>query len=255
MKMISSRAKVLLILQTLLTLLTSSFAFALSRRPPYNNGASSLVNHGRSMLTSLAMIPNNNKKNSKRSKSNQQQHQQQRTSGYHYSQSNHTKYASSTTFLDATKRGGGQSQRRDGEALSPPTTTSKKSNDTPSSSIKAQLSALTSKLSTITKPLITNKKAQGRIILLFVSFLYGTLNVSLRGIYGTDGAPVASVLSLVRQCLSVLSFIPIIMAANNNSSKGKEIAVKSDEDGKEEGVRPMWMSALELALWNFGAQV
>ena len=65
----------------------------------------------------------------------------------------------------------------------------------------------------------------------------------------------ASVLSLVRQCLSVLSFIPIIMAANNNSSKGKEIAVKSDEDGKEEGVRPMWMSALELALWNFGAQV
>ena len=75
----------------------------------------------------------------------------------------------------------------------------------------------------------------------------------------------ASVLSLVRQCLSVLSFIPIIIASNNSSSstskmmeddvdKGKEIAMQSDA-GKEDGVRPMWMSALELALWNFGAQV
>ena len=98
----------------------------------------------------------------------------------------------------------------------------------------------------------------------------GTLNVTLRAIYASDGAPVASVLSLVRQCLSVLTFIPIIASVNNRNKKGKEEdslgyfedsdddwsqVVSSNTEEEQEKKRPMWLAAFELAFWNFGAQV
>jgi len=71
------------------------------------------------------------------------------------------------------------------------------------------------------------------------------------------------VLSLVRQLLSVLAFVPILIASNKENAKREE-----EESGKyweeldqrsEDGVigektRPMWIAALELSFWNFGAQ-
>ena len=153
-------------------------------------------------------------------------------------------YTHNDTFLDATKRGEGNrggGQQRDGEAISATTTTTK-------------TSSITDKLSSITSSITSSKTAQGRLILLFVAFLYGTLNVTLRGIYATEGPPAASVLSLVRQLLSVATFIPIMIASEKNSKSSTDIEESSSKVEEEEGIRPMWMSALELALWNFGAQ-
>lgn len=133
-----------------------------------------------------------------------------------------------------------------------------------------------SKLSSITQTITSSRKARGRAILLLVSFLYGTLNVSLRAIYASDGAPAASVLSFVRQCLSVLTFIPIIASVNRNNGAGEEKereeslgnyfedsnekwswsqeGSKTDVEEDESKNRPMWLAAAELAFWNFGAQ-
>ena len=111
----------------------------------------------------------------------------------------------------------------------------------------------------------SSKTAKGRVILLFVAFLYGTLNVTLRAIYASDGAPTASVLSLVRQCLSVLTFIPIIASANirnnaagNETEREENLGIKVSSTSFEEdesNSRPMWLAAAELAFWNCGAQV
>ena len=95
---------------------------------------------------------------------------------------------------------------------------------------------------------------------MLVSFLYGTLNVTLRAIYASNGAPTASVLSLVRQCLSVLTFIPIIASVNrsNAASEEDDLEIKVGHTSVQENEsnnRPMWLAAAELAFWNCGAQV
>lgn len=126
--------------------------------------------------------------------------------------------------------------------------------NSPSSQQEGGTNIIVSKLSSITETITSSKTAQGRAILLLVSFLYGTLNVSLRAIYASDGAPAASVLSLVRQCLSVLTFIPIIISVNSNKNGGEERFSSYLEDSDDEEMkRPMWIAAFELAFWNFGA--
>ena len=37
--------------------------------------------------------------------------------------------------------------------------------------------------------------------------------------------------------------------------KREEVSLANRDDGTVEKVRPMWLAALELAFWNFGAQV
>ena len=154
-------------------------------------------------------------------------------------------------YASSNRQGGDSGNRRDGDAITD-------RNDSEGSSNTNSLLPSTAAME--------NKAMQGRIILLFVSFLYGTLNVSLRAIYATDGAPVASVLSFIRQCLSVLIFIPIYIA----TEQSKNIYEKGDGDkdtntntnvgdgkrkeGEEEDIKPMLLAGLELALWNFGAQ-
>ena len=121
-----------------------------------------------------------------------------------------------------------------------------------SSSIVSRAAAMAG---AVVESVATSKKARGRATLLLVAFLYGTLNVTLRAIYATDGPPAASVLSLVRQVLSIASFVPIFAAARaGNEDVGSESEERRVQplDGAE--VRPMWMSALELAFWNFGAR-
>ena len=94
------------------------------------------------------------------------------------------------------------------------------------------------------------------MILLFVALLYGTLNVVLRGIYASDGPPAASVLSFVRQILSVIAFIPLLAYSKEDDTNSSDLDHMSNANTEVEKVaRPMWMAALELAFWNFGAQV
>ncbi|KAL7458151.1 hypothetical protein ACHAWC_009704 [Mediolabrus comicus] len=162
--------------------------------------------------------------------------------GGHSSTFRHKKKQQLTSVYAADKKGG-NSQDKTIEINSP------------SSQQEGGTNIIVSKLSSITETITSSKTAKGRAILLLVSFLYGTLNVSLRAIYASDGAPAASVLSLVRQCLSVLTFIPIILSVNSNKKGGEETSFSSylEDSDDEEMKRPMWMAAFELAFWNFGA--
>uniref|UniRef100_A0A7S2V7U9 EamA domain-containing protein n=1 Tax=Entomoneis paludosa TaxID=265537 RepID=A0A7S2V7U9_9STRA len=99
------------------------------------------------------------------------------------------------------------------------------------------------------------QKRRGRILLFVVSFLYGTLNVSLRLVYAMDDPPSASALSTVRGWLAVICFIPFVMQKNSGASSGTE---STQQHGlianSTRQQRPLWMVSFELALLNFGAQ-
>ena len=139
-----------------------------------------------------------------------------------------------------------------------------KDNSAQDETIEMSSPPIFSKLSSIALSITSSKQAKGRAILLLVAFLYGTLNVTLRAVYASEGAPTASVLSLVRQCLSVLTFIPIIVSVNRNNAPEKVIdeeenlgivSSTSSVEEDESNERPMWLAAAELAFWNCGAQV
>lgn len=112
-----------------------------------------------------------------------------------------------------------------------------------------------------------SKQFRGRLYLLIVSFLYGTLYSTLRAMYAMDGKPSPSVLSFVRQMLSIATFLPMLFFASRKNAMLPANTLLVTTEGKEEvgrGMsssfskqvhRPEWKSALELAFWNFGAQV
>eukprot|EP00986_Skeletonema_menzelii_P007165 scaffold2782_cov145-Skeletonema_menzelii.AAC.2 len=138
-----------------------------------------------------------------------------------------------------------------------------KDNSAQDETIEMSSPPIFSKLSSIALSITSSKQAKGRAILLLVAFLYGTLNVTLRAVYASEGAPTASVLSLVRQCLSVLTFIPIIVSLKRNNAAEKVIdeeenlgivSSTSSVEEDETNERPMWLAAAELAFWNCGAQ-
>jgi hypothetical protein len=166
---------------------------------------------------------------------------------------NNTQSSRLPTFLDATKRT--REARAETKELLPKTP----KEDTSMPQLSTVFQPITKTITSLGDTLSTSKKLQGRAILLLVAFLYGTLNVTLRGVYATEGPPVASVLSLVRQILSVVAFIPLLVFSKGTdedatSSKDVEFDNGSANDQVEK-IRPMWMAALELAFWNFGAQV
>eukprot|EP00934_Nitzschia_sp_Nitz4_P004200 Nitzschia sp. Nitz4//scaffold43_size134323//110297//111388//NITZ4_003318-RA/size134323-processed-gene-0.69-mRNA-1//-1//CDS//3329552005//4190//frame0 len=97
----------------------------------------------------------------------------------------------------------------------------------------------------------SRSSVQGRLLLLAVAFLFGSLNVTLRLIYQQDGPPSASALSSSRQWLSVLFYIPII--ANYKPEPRNATPVTSTESTQESS-RSLWSIASELALYNFLAQ-
>lgn len=86
-------------------------------------------------------------------------------------------------------------------------------------------------------------KLFGRLLLVLVAILYGTLNVSLRLVYALPNPPSASVLSCARGWLGALCFLPLLKVHN-----------KRQHNSTQAEPRPMWKVALELAVWNFGAQ-
>ena len=95
-------------------------------------------------------------------------------------------------------------------------------------------------------------KLRGRLILLLVAFLYGTLNVVLRQLYATPGPPSASMLSATRGWLAAACFLPAIpqiqSEARKTSAEGSGVNFDSEKQA------PLVMVALELAWWNFATQ-
>lgn len=90
---------------------------------------------------------------------------------------------------------------------------------------------------------------QGRLLLLIVAFLYGSLNVSLRLVYQRPGPPSASALSSSRGWLAIACFLPLLM-------KHKPNPVYSDATNatRTTTCASFWWVAMELAICNFGAQ-
>jgi len=60
-------------------------------------------------------------------------------------------------------------------------------------------------------PSTSASRQKGRLLLLLVAFLYGSLSVSLRAVYARPGPPVPSVLSVTRGWMTVLCFLPVVL--------------------------------------------
>lgn len=86
------------------------------------------------------------------------------------------------------------------------------------------------------------------LALIFVSFLFATLNVSLRHLYTMSPAATPPQVNATRGWFTVLFFLPLLM-----TRKGKQDAANTTTTSTAS--RPLWMAAGELALWNFGGQV
>jgi len=95
-------------------------------------------------------------------------------------------------------------------------------------------------------------KLRGRMILLTVAFLYGTLNVVLRQVYAMPGPPSASMLSSTRGWLAALCFLPAIsqirQEVGKTASEGRAITPDGDKQP------PLVRVAIELAFWNAATQ-
>jgi drug/metabolite transporter (DMT)-like permease len=90
-------------------------------------------------------------------------------------------------------------------------------------------------------------KIGGRLLLVLVAFLYGTLNVTLRLVYELPNPPSASALSCTRGWLAALCFVPILHVHKQHEAQNHHAAIITP-------ARPLWKMGLELAGWNFGAQ-
>jgi drug/metabolite transporter (DMT)-like permease len=82
----------------------------------------------------------------------------------------------------------------------------------------------------------------GRLLLIFVAMAYGTLTVTLKLVFESQGAPTAGVLGGVRGLMTVLCFAPMLAGKNSTGGPG-------DKTGPA-----FWRSAAELAFWNIGNQ-
>jgi len=87
-------------------------------------------------------------------------------------------------------------------------------------------------------------KLCGRLLLVLVAFLYGTLNVTLRLVYALPDPPSASALSCTRGWLAALCFVPILQVHKHH----EQVVIHTTPP------RPLWKVGVELAVWNFGAQ-
>ena len=84
-----------------------------------------------------------------------------------------------------------------------------------------------------------------RLLLVFVAFLYGTLNVVLRWVYSLPGPPSPSALSTSRGWMAAACFLPFLMLPKSSSGGNERPTVV---------LRPLWVVAVELGFWNFAAQ-
>lgn len=105
------------------------------------------------------------------------------------------------------------------------------------------------------------KKNQGRLMLLLVAFLYGSLSVSLRMVYARPGPPAASILSATRGWMTVVCLLPPIMMMSTKTSTTTSVSSSSSARGQllqqarySTSSSSFYWFAFELAVFNFGTQ-
>lgn len=81
----------------------------------------------------------------------------------------------------------------------------------------------------------------GRTYLIVVAAFFGSLNVIMRYLYAMPGPPSASVLSVVRNFLILICFVPMLLSRAQPGLK----------DSQSPG---FYKAAFEMAIWNLGAQ-
>ncbi len=100
---------------------------------------------------------------------------------------------------------------------------------------------------TLTKEKLSEEKPSssflGRIILLVLALVYGSLNISMRLVFGRPDPPTASASSTIQGWFSVVCFLPLLCRSNGiPRCKGSHPTAS------------FWRFALELAFFNFGTQ-
>lgn len=95
---------------------------------------------------------------------------------------------------------------------------------------------------------------QGRLLLLCVAFLYGSLNVSLRLVYQRPGPPSASALSSSRGWLAIACFLPLLMKHKPNPIYSDASRSMTTTTTTTTAQASFWRVAVQLAIFNFGAQ-
>ena len=85
-------------------------------------------------------------------------------------------------------------------------------------------------------------KNAGRLMLVGVAMAYGSLSVCLKLVFETAGAPTAGVLGGIRGLMTVMCFMPMLLA--KDSKGGPEYKTGAG----------FWRAAAELAVWNLGNQ-
>ena len=105
------------------------------------------------------------------------------------------------------------------------------------------------------------QKVIGRAILVFVAFLYGTLNVCLRRVYTLESPPTAPALSATRGILAALCFSHVPFqrqggpsADNDTNSNAMTSSSVGNAATKQPTRRLLWLTAFDLAIWNFMSQ-
>jgi len=96
---------------------------------------------------------------------------------------------------------------------------------------------------------------KARWVLLFVSFLFATLNVSLRSLYSMPHPLSPAQVNVVRGVFTVLFFLPFLAARSRRkggTSPEEDAIIHTSTITNH---RPLWMAAAELAFWNAAGQV
>jgi len=101
--------------------------------------------------------------------------------------------------------------------------------------------------STSTNTDITTGLIRGRLMLLFVSVLYGSLTVSYRLLYHLDGPPSPSILNMTRGWMVTVWFFPIVLYQKRRHSRNDDPGEATSSGSPS---RSMWKAALELSILN-----
>jgi drug/metabolite transporter (DMT)-like permease len=136
------------------------------------------------------------------------------------------------------------------------------------SSVSDGGSSVASSSSPITTKTKTNRSSKGRflfrgrIILFILAIVYGSLNVSMRLVFGRPDPPTASTASVIQGWFAVLCFLPLLKwqnyglllvytKDNDNSSNNNQ---NNNKQTKQKQKQQFWWFALELALYYFATQ-
>ena len=106
---------------------------------------------------------------------------------------------------------------------------------------------------------------KGRIILLVLAIVYGSLNISMRLVFARPNPPTASASSTIQGWFAVVCFLPLLWRKGwlgmpppfdkgHLSTNSKLGGNNSNNNNKNNNPRSFWRFALELALFNFGTQ-